>query len=112
MRTLLKWPGGYQEETGFEASGDFMPLMDRKQPSGKIISAWAFAGDCDPDAIQSNSFSLEWPPRSGQVQEFPEVDRAAWFKLDTAKEKILKGQRAFIEELETILSRREGWRIE
>ena len=94
----------YQEETGFEANGDFLPLMDRKQPSGKIISAWAFQGDCDPEAITSNTFSLEWPPRSGQVQEFPEVDRAAWFDMDTARGMILTGQRGFIEELETILS--------
>ncbi len=71
-----------------------------KQPSGKLISAWAFAGDCDPEAIKSNTFLMEWPPHSGQRQEFPEVDRAAWFPADIAKEKILKGQRGFIEELE------------
>ena len=98
----------YQEETGCEAAGAFIPLTALKQPSGKIISAWAFAGDCDPDTIRSNSFSLEWPPRSGQMQEFPEVDRAAWFGMDIAKEKILQGQRAFIEELEAVLSVRQG----
>jgi predicted NUDIX family NTP pyrophosphohydrolase len=96
----------YREETGCEAEGDFIPLTDRKQPSGKIITAWAFAGDCDPDAITSNTFSLEWPPNSGQMQEFLEVDRAAWFRPDIAKEKILPGQRGFIQELETLLSRK------
>jgi predicted NUDIX family NTP pyrophosphohydrolase len=96
----------YREETGCEADGDFIPLTDRKQPSGKIITAWAFAGDCDPEGIRSNSFSLEWPPCSGQMQEFPEVDRAAWFRPDIAKEKILPGQRGFIQELETLLSRK------
>lgn len=97
----------YREETGYEAGGDFIPLTDRKQPSGKIITAWAFAGDCDLDAITSNTFSLEWPPRSGQVQEFPEVDRAAWFEADIAKEKILAGQRGFIDELQAKLGKRE-----
>jgi predicted NUDIX family NTP pyrophosphohydrolase len=101
----------FQEETGFQARGEFIPLTDRKQPSGKIITAWAFAGDFDPDAVRSNSFALEWPPRSGQVQEFPEVDRAAWFEVDRAKEKILKGQRPFIEELETILNTKQGQRL-
>jgi predicted NUDIX family NTP pyrophosphohydrolase len=55
----------FQEETGFEATGEFLPLAPRKQPSGKIISAWALEGDCDASAIQSNNFSMEWPPRSG-----------------------------------------------
>jgi predicted NUDIX family NTP pyrophosphohydrolase len=94
----------YREETGCEATGDFIPLTPLKQPSGKLISAWALVGDCDPEAIRSNTFSLEWPPRSGQQQEFPEVDRAAWFRPDIAKEKILPGQRGFIEELEINLS--------
>lgn len=93
----------YKEETGCEAAGNFIPLTALKQPSGKIISAWALAGDCDPETIKSNTFLLEWPPHSGQLQEFPEVDRAAWFATDIAKEKILKGQRGFIEELEKIV---------
>ena len=94
----------FQEETGLEAVGRFVPLQDRKQPSGKIISAWAFEGDCDAEAITSNTFSIEWPPHSGRIQEFPEVDRAAWFTPEVAKEKILKGQRGFIEELEQMLN--------
>lgn len=67
--------------------------------------AWAFEGDCDPKAIHSNSFSLEWPPRSGQMQSFPEVDRAAWFAIEEAKARIVKAQAAFLEELAVHLQR-------
>jgi predicted NUDIX family NTP pyrophosphohydrolase len=95
----------FLEETSFAAVGEFTRLKDQKQPSGKVISAWAFEGDCDAKAIRSNTFSMEWPPRSGQFQEFPEVDRTQWFDPDTAKEKILKGQRPFIEELQRVLKR-------
>lgn len=91
------------EETGFAAIGEFIRLKDLQQASGKVISAWAFEGDCDAKTIRSNTFSMEWPPRSGQFQEFPEVDRAEWFSPDLAKEKILKGQRPFIEELQHAL---------
>lgn len=97
----------FLEETGFEAVGAFIPLTDRKQPSGKLITAWAFEGDCDAEAIRSNTFSMEWPPRSGQMQEFQEVDRAAWFAPDKARDKIVKGQRPFIDELEQILGSRQ-----
>jgi predicted NUDIX family NTP pyrophosphohydrolase len=97
----------YREETGCGAQGNLIPLTPLRQPSGKIIFAWAVAGDCDPETIRSNTFFLEWPPRSGQQQEFPEVDRAAWFRPDIAKEKILQGQRGFIEELEAILGSRQ-----
>ena len=96
----------FQEETGFAVDGEFLPLAPRKQPSGKIISAWALEGEGDASAIQSNKFSMEWPPRSGKHQEFPEVDRAGWFSLSAAKEKILKGQAPFLEELREILERR------
>jgi len=89
----------FEEETSFKASGKFIPLTPLKQPSGKIITAWAFEGDCDASAIKSNTFAMEWPPRSGRQQEFPEVDRAAWFPLPIAKEKITKGQVDFLEEL-------------
>jgi predicted NUDIX family NTP pyrophosphohydrolase len=91
------------EETGFEAAGNFTRLQDIKQPGGKVVSAWAFEGDCDAKAIRSNTFSLEWPPRTGQFQEFPEVDRAEWFDLGTAKRRILKGQRPLIEELRRVV---------
>ncbi|MHB8067145.1 MAG: NUDIX domain-containing protein [Desulfobaccales bacterium] len=95
----------FAEETGFPAAGEFIPLTPRKQPSGKLIQAWAFAGDCDPNAVKSNTFTLEWPPRSGSLQNFPEIDRAGWFTLEEAKEKIIKGQVGFLEELEESLSR-------
>jgi predicted NUDIX family NTP pyrophosphohydrolase len=90
----------FEEETGMRPDGLFIRLTPIKQPSGKTIHAWAFEGDCDADAIRSNSFSMEWPPRSGRQQEFPEVDRAEWFTIEVAKEKIVKGQSGFIQELE------------
>lgn len=94
----------FTEETGFPAEGDFIPLTPLKQSSSKIIQAWAFAGDCDPGAVKSNTFTLEWPPSSGKEQEFPEIDRAGWFTLEEAKVKIIPGQAGFLEELEEILS--------
>lgn len=93
----------FQEETSFKASGEFMPLTPLKQPSGKIITAWAFEGDCDASAIKSNTFMMEWPPRSSKQQEFPEVDRAGWFSIPVAKEKVAKGQVGFLDELEHTL---------
>jgi predicted NUDIX family NTP pyrophosphohydrolase len=93
----------FTEETGLAAAGEFIPLTPLKQPSGKIISAWAFQGDCDPQAVKSNTFTLEWPPRSGRKQEFPEIDRAGWFTREEAKVKIIIGQLGFLEELEEIL---------
>ncbi|KPK91068.1 MAG: NUDIX hydrolase [Deltaproteobacteria bacterium SM23_61] len=98
----------FQEETGFQASGEFIPLTSLKQPSGKVISAWALEGDCDAASIRSNTFSMEWPPRSGKQQEFPEVDRAGWFTIPAGKEKILKGQAPFLEELSEILKGRKA----
>ena len=93
----------FHEETGFTASGEFIPLTPLKQPSGKIITSWAFEGDCDASAIKSNTFVIEWPPHSGRQQEFPEVDRAGWFSIPAAKEKIIKGQAGFLDELDEIL---------
>jgi predicted NUDIX family NTP pyrophosphohydrolase len=90
----------FEEETGFPAAGHFRPLTPIRQPSGKMVHAWAFEGDCDPSAIKSNTFSMEWPPRSGKYQEFPEVDRAEWFTIEAAKDKILKGQGGFLDELQ------------
>ncbi len=95
----------FREETSFEASGEFVPLTPRKQPSGKIITVWAFEGDCNGSAVKSNTFSMEWPPRSGRQQEFPEVDRAGWFTPPDAKQKIIKGQSGFLEELTQILDK-------
>jgi predicted NUDIX family NTP pyrophosphohydrolase len=90
----------FQEETGFTASGPFTALAPIKQPGGKTIHAWAVEGPgLDPTAIRSNTFSLEWPPRSGKSREFPEVDRAAWFPLREARTKILKGQLPLLDQL-------------
>lgn len=89
----------FQEETGCELAGPLQPLTSLKQPSGKVISAWAMEGDFDSALLKSNTFALEWPPRSGKMQQFPEVDRGAWFDLPTAREKILTGQRQFLEQL-------------
>jgi predicted NUDIX family NTP pyrophosphohydrolase len=93
----------FAEETGFAAEGDFIPLGPVTQAGGKIVHAWALEGDLDPEAIRSNTFTLEWPPKSGKEREFPEVDRAGWFDLETAKEKINKGQVGLLAELEEIL---------
>jgi predicted NUDIX family NTP pyrophosphohydrolase len=98
----------FQEETGFEASGKFIPLAPLRQPGGKVVAAWALGADCDASAIKSNTFSLEWPPRSGKRQEFPEVDRAGWFTLEAAREKITKGQAGFLDQLNQILTGRTG----
>lgn len=88
----------FREETGHEITGDFRPLSSVKQPSGKHVHVWVVEGNLDPVQIKSNLFSLEWPPKSGKFQEFPEVDRAAWFPLSEAKRKILKGQIPFLEQ--------------
>ena len=89
----------FQEETGFSADGTFMPLGELKQPGGKIVSAWAIEGDCDPAHLRSNTFQLEWPPRSGRTIEVPEVDRGAWFSIEEARTKLFAGQLGFIDAL-------------
>ena len=76
-----------------------MPLKPLKQPSGKLVFAWALRSDFDPSSLKSNVFSIEWPPKSGRQREFPEVDKAAWFGLEAAKRKILKGQASFLDQL-------------
>jgi predicted NUDIX family NTP pyrophosphohydrolase len=95
----------FEEETGFCPEGVFRELTPVRQRSGKIVHAWAVEGDCDPAAIRSNTFSMEWPPRSGRQQEFPEVDRAGWFAVDCAKEKILEGQRGLLDELRRLVGK-------
>ena len=86
----------FLEETGMAADGDFLDLGAHKQPAGKTIVAWACEGDFDTTALRSNTFSLEWPPRSGKTAEFPEVDKAAWHSIDEALEKISKGQMSIL----------------
>jgi len=78
-------------------------LKPIQQKGGKIVHAWAFEGDCDPEAIRSNTFTMEWPPHSGRRQEFPEIDRAEFFDLSMARTKIKAAQEALIEELAGIL---------
>ena len=93
----------FREETGFAAAGPFMPLTPVKQAGGKIVHAWAVAFDGDAAAITSNSFTLEWPPRSGRTQDFPEIDRAGWFDLATARFKINPGQTGLLDQLPPLL---------
>jgi predicted NUDIX family NTP pyrophosphohydrolase len=98
--TLAAAQREFREETGFTVSGNFLHLKPAKQKSGKVIHAWAVEGDCNPTEMKSNTFSLEWPPRSGKQEEFPEVDRAAWFDIKEAKERIIPGQLGLLEELQ------------
>jgi predicted NUDIX family NTP pyrophosphohydrolase len=94
----------FEEETGFSAQGEFLELGQVQQSGGKVVSAWAFAGDCDPAKLVSNRFSMEWPPRSGRMIEFPEVDRGGWFAIQDAKEQILKSQAPFLDRLQHLLA--------
>lgn len=89
----------FNEETGLVAEGPVTALTPLRQKSGKLIHAFALEADFDIKVFSSNSFEMEWPPRSGKMQTFPEVDRIAYFDVATAKRKILPGQRAFIDEL-------------
>jgi predicted NUDIX family NTP pyrophosphohydrolase len=89
----------FNEETGLTAAGDFITLTPARQKSGKLVQAFALEADFDLSAFRSNKFEMEWPPRSGKMQSFPEVDRIAYFRLATARKKILPGQRPLIEEL-------------
>ena len=93
----------FHEETGHAIDGDFIPLGELKQKGNKIVHAWAVEGDVDAGQITSNTFAAEWPPKSGQWQQFPEVDRAGWFGVDEARRKILPGQETFIDRLLTVL---------
>jgi predicted NUDIX family NTP pyrophosphohydrolase len=89
----------FAEETGFPAPSIAIALGELKQAGGKIVIAWAAEGDCDPEKLVSNLCAIEWPPRSGRKIEIPEVDRAAWFSLDAAGERILKSQQQFLDRL-------------
>jgi len=93
----------FKEETGQEIEGSFSELQPVKQKAGKIIKAWAVEGDIDETTIVSNTFEIEWPPRSGKKKIFPEVDKAQWFSLTEASEKINPGQLPLIEELQQII---------
>jgi predicted NUDIX family NTP pyrophosphohydrolase len=95
----------FAEETGAQAPAELQALGEVVQSGGKRVVAWAVAGDFDPATLVSNSFEIEWPPRSGRKARFPEVDRAAWFSLAVAREKMIAGQRAFIDRLDDLLGR-------
>jgi predicted NUDIX family NTP pyrophosphohydrolase len=96
----------FEEEIGQAPpeGGEPVWLGELRQPSGKIVSAWAMEGDLDVDDARSNTFEMEWPPRSGRTQEFPEVDRAAWFGLEEASRKIHRGQLGFLDRLGELLA--------
>jgi len=91
----------FTEELGLVPQGEFIPLGEVRQPGVKIVAAWAFEGDCDPSKVRSNTFSVEWPPHSGKMERFPEIDRAEWFSLETARSKLLKGQLSLLDRLES-----------
>ncbi|MCG6969216.1 MAG: NUDIX domain-containing protein [Gammaproteobacteria bacterium] len=93
----------FAEETGFEIEKEFIELEPVKQSAVKTVYAWAAEGDLDASAICSNTFSLQWPPKSGRYEEFPEVDRAEWFDLPTAKRKIVAGQLSLLAQLEALV---------
>lgn len=93
----------FHEETGCSVDGSFIALRPVRQAGGKMVHAWAVEGDCEAESIRSNSFTIEWPPRSAQRKEFLEVDRAGWFSLELARKKILKGQLMLLDELQRIL---------
>ena len=89
----------FQEEMGTLPDGEFIALEPLRQPGGKLVLAWALQADFDTAQLKSNMFSMEWPPKSGRQQEFPEVDRAGWFPIETARMKILKGQAGLLDQL-------------
>jgi predicted NUDIX family NTP pyrophosphohydrolase len=93
----------FEEETGMRPEGDPLALGSFRQSSAKIIDVWAVEGEFDPARLRSNAFHMEWPPRSGRMAEFPEIDRAAWFAPEQARQKMLKGQRPVLEALLQLL---------
>ena len=95
----------FEEETGIAIEGRFIPLMPRRLKSGKLLHPFAVEGDLDVASIRSNTFPMEWPPRSGRQQAFPEVDRGGWFALPEARVRISEGQLALLAELEALLAR-------
>jgi predicted NUDIX family NTP pyrophosphohydrolase len=93
----------FEEETGVKVKGELIPLKPIRQKSGKRVIAWAVEMAIEPSKIISNHFEMEWPPKSGKIQQFPEMDRAEWFSVAVAKEKIIPAQFGLVEELERIL---------
>ncbi len=97
----------FREETSFTIGGEAVPLAARRQRSGKLVHVWAVEGDCDASRAQSNTFSMEWPPGSGRMGQFPENDRAAWFDLREARRRIWPSQLGFLDELQAILLKKK-----
>ena len=98
-------PREFAEELGSPPpDGGYLELGEVRQANGKVVVAWAVEGDLDADAIVSNTFELQWPPRSGRTQQFPEVDRAAWFELEAARPKLVKGQAQLLDRLAATLA--------
>ena len=95
----------FREETGAAVEGEFLALGAHKQPGGKTIVAWALEGGFDTATLKSNMFAIEWPPRSGRMAEFPEVDQAAWYSIEEALEKVNKGQTPIIAALVALTAR-------
>lgn len=93
----------FQEETGLVPTGEFLPLGSVKHKSGKAVTAWAFAGDCDPASLKSNTFEMEWPPKSGKREQFLEIDRAGFFTVERAREKMHPAEFEFLTRLEKLL---------
>lgn len=94
----------FEEELGFRPEGDFLALGSVTQKSGKVVHAWAFEGDWDPARIESNTFSIEWPPHSGEQRDFPEVDRAEFFDVEEARRRINPAQTEFLTRLQRYLA--------
>jgi predicted NUDIX family NTP pyrophosphohydrolase len=89
----------FGEETGFSVSGDFLELGEIRQAGGKLVTAWAYAGDFDPANLVSNECEIEWPPRSGRQISIPEVDRGAWYAVPEARTRIFESQQPFLDRL-------------
>jgi predicted NUDIX family NTP pyrophosphohydrolase len=94
----------FLEETGQKIDGKFIELTPVRQPGRKMVYCWAVEGDVDADNVRSNDFELEWPPKSGRKQRFPEVDRGAWFTMEEAKDRTMTGQRPILDELARLVS--------
>jgi predicted NUDIX family NTP pyrophosphohydrolase len=95
----------FLEETGHSVDGEFVPLLPVKQRGGKVVHAWLVEADFDAASVKSNTFSMEWPPRSGKMQSYPEVDRAGWFTFEDAREKVLESQLPLLDDARSLVKK-------